>query len=183
MSASQPKYTPLSRWLHWVSSLLIFGMLGAGLFMVSLPDGEPQKLIMYRTHGTLGLLLVLATVARAIIRWRSPQPLPAGLASWNQVLYKATHWAIYLVLIALGLAGMGALALNGVTSFGVDPAALNRDFAPFQGHFLFSRLLIVLVLLHLAGVLLYQFTKGDVTSRMGLKLPSKQHEFGIKRLL
>jgi cytochrome b561 len=166
------RYSTLSRWLHWGSLVLVMGMMGAGTLMVSLADGDPQKMVMYRMHGALGFLLVLATVTRLVIRIRRPQPVPEGLPAWNQVLYNVVHWGIYLVLIFLGLSGMGTFSLNGMTFLNADPAALNREIPPVQGHFLFTRLLIVLVLLHVGGILRHQFTKGDVTGRMGLKLPA-----------
>jgi cytochrome b561 len=168
---SPVRYSTLSKWLHWGSVLLVAGLVGAGLFMTSLEDGNAQKLMMYRTHGVIGLLIVLVTLARMVIRWREPKPLPEGMtAAWNIWLYRLTHWGIYLVLLALGFSGMGTLTLNGVTSFNVDPATLDRSVPTIQGHFLFSRLVIALVVLHVGGVLRHQFTKSKVLSRMGLNL-------------
>ena len=166
------RYSTLSRWLHWGSLVLVLGMMSAGTLMVSLLDSDPQKMAMYRFHGVLGFLLVLVTLTRLIIRLRRPQPVPEGLPAWNRALYNGVHWGVYLVLIAIGLSGMGTFALNGMTFLNADPAALNREVPSVQGHFLLTRLLIVLVLLHVGGVLRHQFTKGDVTGRMGLKLPA-----------
>lgn len=164
------EYSTVSKWLHWLSALIIIGLLGGGLTMVGLEDGDPQKLFIYRFHGIMGSLLVFFTLARIIIRWRSPQPLPEGLASWNKTLYLVIHWGIYLTLLMLGFSGMTTLLTNGVNALTVDPALLNRDIPTIQGHFLFTRLIILLVLLHIGGLFRHQFTKGNVLSRMGLNL-------------
>jgi cytochrome b561 len=165
------EFSTLSKWLHWGSLVLVLGLMAAGTFMVGLEDGDPQKLLMYRVHGTIGLLIVLATLARIVIRLRRPQPVPEGMtAKWNIWLHDIVQWGIYVVLLGLGLSGMGTLALNGATSFTVDPAALDRAVPTIQGHFLMTRLYIALVLLHVGGVLRHQFTRSNILRRMGLNL-------------
>lgn len=169
---AQPfEFSTLSKWLHWGSLVLLVGMAAGGTLMTGLEDGDPQKLLMYRVHGTIGLLIVLATLARIVIRLRRRQPVPEGMTEkWNIWLHDIVQWGIYIVLLGLGLSGMGTLSLNGVTSFTVDPAALNREVPTIQGHFLMTRLYIALVLLHVGGVLRHQFTKSNILRRMGLNL-------------
>ena len=166
------EFSTLSKWLHWGSLVLLFGMAAAGTIMTSLQDGNPQKLMMYRTHGTIGLLMALATLARIVIRLRRRQPAPEGMTEkWNLWLHDAVQWGIYLVLLGLGISGMGTFALNNMTAFSADPAALDRSVPTIQGHFLMTRLLLVLVFLHVAGVLRHQFTRSNILRRMGLNLP------------
>lgn len=166
------EFSTLSKWLHWGSLLLLFGMAAAGTIMTSLEDGNPQKLLMYRTHGTIGLLTVLATLARIVIRLRRPQPTPEGMTErWNILLHDAVQWGIYIVLLGLGISGMGTFALNNMSAFTADPAALDRTVPTIQGHFLMTRLLLVLVVLHVGGVLRHQFTRSNILRRMGLNLP------------
>ena len=78
------EFSTLSKWLHWGSMFLLFGLMAAGTIMTSLEDGDPQKLLIYRVHGMIGLLIILATLARIVIRLRQPQPLPEGMTEkWN----------------------------------------------------------------------------------------------------
>jgi cytochrome b561 len=166
------KFSTLSKWLHWGSMVLLVGLISAGTLMVGLKDGDPQKMLMYRMHGVFGLLIVLATLTRIVIRLRSPQPTPEGMTEkWNIWLHAAVQWGVYLVLLGLGLSGMGTLALNNTLIFSVDPAALDRTVPTIQGHWLMTRLFMVLVFLHVAGVLRHQFTRSNVLRRMGLNLP------------
>jgi cytochrome b561 len=172
-TAAQPfEFSTLSKWLHWGSMVLLFALMIAGTSMVGLEDGSPQKMTIYRIHGLTGLLIVLLTLARIIIRLRRPQPLPEGMTEkWNIWLHGIVQWAIYLVLLGIGVSGMGTLALNSTTAFTVDPAALDRTVPTIQGHFLMTRLYLLLVFLHLAGVLRHQFTRSNILRRMGLNLP------------
>ena len=166
------EFSRLSKWLHWVGLFLLFGMIAAGTIMVGLEDSSPQKMTVYRVHGVIGLLIVLTTLARIVIRLRSPQPAPDGMTEkWNIWLHDAIQWGIYIVLLGLGLSGMGTFALNNMTAFTANPAALDRSVPTIQGHFLMTRLFLALVFLHVAGVLRHQFTRSNVLRRMGMNLP------------
>jgi cytochrome b561 len=170
---TQPfEFSTLSKWLHWGSMVLLIVMVVAGTSMVNLEDGDPQKLLIYRLHGITGMLLVLITLVRIVIRLRRPQPIPEGMTEkWNIWLHNIIQWGIYIVLLAIGLSGTGTLALNNMTAFSADPAILNREVPTIQGHFLLTRLFLVLFVLHVGGVLRHQFTRSNILRRMGLNLP------------
>ena len=166
------EFSTLSKWLHWGSMFLLFALMAAGTLMVGLEDGDTQKMTIYRIHGMIGLLIVLATIARIVIRLRRPQPTPEGMTeTWNIWLHNIIQWGIYLVLLGIGISGMGTLALNNMIAFTVDPAALDRTVPTIQGHFLMTRLYLLLMILHVAGVLRHQFTRSNVLRRMGLNIP------------
>lgn len=166
------EFSTLSKWLHWGSLVLLMGMVVAGTTMVGLEDGDLQKMLIYRVHGTIGLLIALATLVRIVIRLRSPQPTPEGMTEkWNIWLHDIIQWGIYIVLLAIGISGMGTFALNNTTAFTADPAALDRTVSTIQGHFLLTRLYLALVVLHVAGVLRHQFTRSNILRRMGINLP------------
>lgn len=173
-SAIKPsfEFSTLSKWLHWGTLAFLIALAVAGTTMVNLDDGDPQKMIVYRIHGISGLLVVLATLARIVIRLRRPQPIPEGMTEkWNIWLHDIIQWAIYIVLLGIGITGMGTLALNDMTAFTADPAVLDRTVPTIDGHFLQTRLLLVLVLLHVGGVLRHQLTRSNILGRMGLNLP------------
>lgn len=165
------EFSTLSRWLHWGSMALLIGLMAAGTFMVSLEDSDPQKMALYRAHGTIGLLIIVATLARIVIRLRRPPPIPEGMTeTWNIWLHGIVQWGLYAILLGIGISGMGTFALNNMTSFNADPAALNK-VPTMEGHFVMTRLYLVLMLLHVAGVLRHQFTRSNILRRMGLNLP------------
>jgi len=166
------EFSALSKWLHWGIMFLLLAQIVAGISMEGLADSDPQKMMILRVHGVSGLLIVLTTLIRIVIRLRSPQPTPEGMTEkWNIRLHGIIQWAIYIILLGLGISGMGTLALNNMTAFTADPAALDRTVPTIRGHVLMLLLCLVLVLLHVAGVLRHQFTRSNVLRRMGLKLP------------
>ncbi|MFN3842046.1 MAG: cytochrome b [Rehaibacterium terrae] len=110
----------LGRWsgpsiaLHWLTALLVLGLLGVGLFMTELPN-NPTKVKIYALHKSLGLT-VLALVALRLL-WRlyagAPAPLP-GTPRWQHLTATLVHWTMYALLIAVPLAGW---AYNSASNF------------------------------------------------------------------
>ena len=165
------EFSALSKWLHWGTMFLLIVLMVAGTMMVGLADSAPQKAVFYRLHGIVGLLIVLITLTRIVIRLRHPQPTPERMTEkWNIWLHGIVQWGLYLVLLGIGISGLSTLTLNNTNPFTVDPATLVRSVVTIPGHFLLTRLLLVLVVLHVAGVLRHQFTRSDVLRRMGLSL-------------
>jgi len=64
-------YAPPARLLHWLSALLVLGLIGLGLWMVALPLGL-TKLYAYAWHKWIGLTVLLLTVLR--LAWRAFSP-------------------------------------------------------------------------------------------------------------
>lgn len=170
--SSKPfEFSSLSKWLHWGSMILIIGLVLAGTTMAGLEDDASQKMIMYRIHGVIGLLIVLFTLIRIFMRLRRKQPTPEGMTEkWNIILHDVIQWGIYIVLLGLGLSGMGTFALNDMTAFTADSAVLDDTVPTIQGHFLMTRLFLLLAVLHIGGVMRHQFTRSNILNRMGLNL-------------
>lgn len=164
-------HSKVTQAIHFISAIIIIGLIVIGNIMTGMEDGDSTKTLMYRMHGFSGFLLVSLTIARVYIRIRHPYPHPAGMEGWNQKLYSIVHWGIYISLFILGLSGMGTMLSNGVNFLTVEPENLNRDILPVLVHSILPKVLIVLILLHVGGLLRYQFTKGNILSRMGIKIP------------
>ena len=64
---------------------------------------------------------------------------------------------------------MATLALSGIAIVPGDivPGEV-KDVAPRMAHNVLSKLFIVLLLVHVAGVVRYQVSKGDTLGRMGV---------------
>ncbi len=79
-------YTPIAKLLHWLTALLVLGMLGVGLWMVGLPLGL-TKLYAYAWHKWIGLTVLVLTVLRLLWRIHSPPPLlPETVTAWERRL-------------------------------------------------------------------------------------------------
>jgi len=99
------RYGALSMLLHWGMAVLIIGLLTLGLYMASLPDGDP-KWEWYRLHKSMGMLVFVLAVLRLLwIRTHTKPPLPQSLRPWEQSAAHATHGLLYLAMFLLPVSG------------------------------------------------------------------------------
>ncbi len=177
MSKSVPGYNRISQVTHWASALLILGMLGMGLAMTRIGEGEAQE-SLYNTHVGVGLATLALTAVRLVAlvlhRWPSPPP---GLSPANERAFIGTHVLLYTLLVALLASGIGTLALSGLSLApgSIVPADI-ENVPPRMAHDVLSKVFIVLLLVHVAGVVRYQLGKGDTLGRMGVPWFSRSRE-------
>lgn len=157
--------------LHWLSFVLVLGMALLGLLMVDLPN-SPAKLQWYALHKSIGLTVLTLTALR--MAWRAlgtlPQPVPFT-PDWQHRIARATHVALYALLVAVPLSGwwfnsaagfplrwFGMFSLPRLTGFDKDIKALARD----SHEFLFYAL-AALVLVHAVAALWHHYRLKDQT--------------------
>lgn len=95
----------LSIALHWITVLLVAGLVLVGFFMQELPN-TPMKREVYALHKSLGLTVLGLTLLR--LGWRLLQPtptLPAGLPAWQQWAAKLSHFGLYALLLLIPASG------------------------------------------------------------------------------
>lgn len=96
----------ISRSLHWLSALMVFGLYGLGWYMVELDYYDPW----YRTapfwHKSIGLLLLVFVLMRLLNRaWdRTPENL-APQKPLEHLLASVVHALLYLLLIGAMVSG------------------------------------------------------------------------------
>ncbi len=168
-------YGVLARALHWLMALLIFALLGLGLYMTGLPDGDP-KWGWYDLHKSLGVVVFALLLVRLLWRRMSPPPpLPATLHPHEQLLAHAGHALIYVAILLLPLTGYLDSAWGGfhLSLFGwFDiPLAFGKDQAKFEitvaVHRWTAYTLMALLGAHIAAALKHHFLdRDDVLRRM-----------------
>ncbi len=173
-------YPARMRAFHWLSALLILGLLGLGFYMSNLPADAPDKHSFYPLHKALGVIAGVLVLARIAVRLSStlPAPLPS-LSRRERLLGETVHRLLYLGMLLMPLSGylMGALSprSNGLDLFGLVRIPDLFGKHPFLSqvfhelHELCAPLLLALVLLHIAAVLKHRFydaPEKDVLSRM-----------------
>ena len=155
--------------LHWLTALLVLGMLGVGLWMVGLPIGL-TKLYAFAWHKWIGLTVLTLTVLRWI--WRilhRPPVLPATVTPWERALAPWVHILLLVLLLALPVSGWLMSSAGGVSVrwFGmIDlPDLVPRDPLTFEmlrtlHHWLAWTLMAVLAL-HVAAVVHHDLFRRD----------------------
>jgi len=151
------KYHPLLVVMHWFVAFAMAQLLIRGpLLMVHIPNSDPAKIDALRAHMIAGILVLTAMTARLVLRRTTRLPAPASPGNVYLNRLKKMVWPLlYLCVICQALAGLGMAVEAGLPEilFG-GGGALPADFwvYPLRSvHYVFSRLLMGLIAVHLAG--------------------------------
>ncbi|MHA7856577.1 MAG: cytochrome b/b6 domain-containing protein [Henriciella sp.] len=106
MSAQSERYTSVAITLHWVIALAILGMIFGGWYMTDLPDGAPGQYFLFQMHKSVGITILLLTIARIIWRVMNPPPaLPNDMNGLEKTASHLVHIGFYGLMILLPLTG------------------------------------------------------------------------------
>lgn len=152
----------VTRALHWVMALGVLAMLALGSYIARMEVGL-SNLWLFGLHKSIGVILLALLILRLIWHLISPPPisLPADVA-WKDRAAKAAHRAFYVLLIAVplsgwigsGASGLDVLLFDRVRLPPLAPVSEQWEAAAFTVHFVLTKLLAALALLHIAGALL-----------------------------
>jgi len=184
MSRSDPRarYTTTAIVLHWGIALLVVVQFTWGWWMQEIPK-QPvgPRVDAFNLHKSFGLVLLSLMLFR--LGWRlghPPPPLPA-MPVWQTWLARATHVALYVVLIGMPLAGYLGSAFSGypVKWFGVTlpawaPKNVYLKDLMSTVHLSLSWLLVTATLLHIAGAAKHGFAADGLLARMGIGPPAAE---------
>jgi cytochrome b561 len=170
-AAQAAEYSRAQQRLHWLSAVLILSMIPTGTIMArALDDG--LRLGLYQVHMLVGWTIVALMVARLVLRVRRPVATPPGLPAWNRRLQVGVHWAVAVFPLALALSGVGIVVQNDLGPLlqaGVAPPATLEVAQARDAHQIGSYAFLALLVVHVAGVVRYQATRGDALGRMGVR--------------
>lgn len=165
-------YDAVAKSFHWLVAALIAAQFATEL----IPNEWASEEALASWHVSIGPSILALMLLRLV--WRlthRPPPAPADLPPGLRVLSRATHWAFYVLLIALPLLGWTAASGFGATPylFGVIPlpALIDKDKPTAEAiggaHGLLAWALLAVIALHVAGALYHATVKRDgVVGRM-----------------
>ncbi len=171
--SSQQHYRAGAKWLHWLIALLVFGMLGAGLFMTDMRI-SPQKIQLYMTHKSVGLTVLALMLLRVVYRLKNPPPaLPLDLPAWQKTASRITHILLYVLLFAMPISGW---LMNGASGFPMkyfglvrvpDLLARNQENLTLlkSVHFYIAWTLMAVIAVHVLAALKHHFIDRDSVLR------------------
>lgn len=175
----QPVYSAAARSFHWWTFAFVAVLIPLGLVIGY--DGPAFKLSeaagdrLASLHKLLGFILLWLVVARLYYRLRNgAPPSEPTLEPWQKGVSHATHWSLYVLLLAVPMSGWigislyGARELFGLFSLppltGVDQPLSDKVFV---WHFWGAMLILALVTAHVgAGLYHYFIRKDGVLRRM-----------------
>lgn len=122
-----PRYSGTSQALHWISAALMFFVVPCAWYMLSLDKADPARADWHTVHKSVGVLILILTVAR--IAWRSVNPPPPAAGHPNPIeklMAEAAHGLLYVMLLVMSISGYIGSAANGrpVNFFGMFPLPL-----------------------------------------------------------
>lgn len=172
---SEGRYSPLLRWIHWISFALVLlayvTINVRGLF----PRGSDGRANALAFHALAGIAVLLLVLPRLAARYAYPTPtIRPPLGRLNRALSGFTQAMLYAFVIAQPIMGIVTLQVAGkpIDLFGVtvlptlfgpgDPQLAHRweDI-----HGLVGEVFYYVIGLHILGALWHHFGRKDNTLR------------------
>jgi cytochrome b561 len=170
---TESQYGSVTKSLHWITALLVIGLLAVGLYMSDLPT-SPDKFKIYGLHKSFGITVLTLTLCRILWHVISKKPdAVATLKPWEKRLSKIIHAVLYISLIAMPLTGWlrssaGNFPINVFGLF-VLPHLISPDkeLAEIfkELHESIGTVIMITVGLHIAGALKHYFLDKDIVLR------------------
>lgn len=112
MTRSTTQFVLAARVLHWLMAIMIVSMLFIGVGMVASVSERHAWLLAI--HKPLGIAILVLAIIRLIVRLRNPPPpLPADLPAVQKLAAHASHYLLYVLMIAMPLVGWAMLSAGG----------------------------------------------------------------------
>ena len=172
-------YNGVTKMFHWLTALLILTIIPLGVIANRLPFETSEQLAtkawVFSMHKTLGVAVFFVALLR--ILWAVTQAKPGPLHPERKLetfAAEVVHWVLYISLVAVPLTGwIEHAATSGFAPiwwpfgqklfFVPESEAIAGAFAGL--HWVFGKLMVASLLLHIAGALKHQFVDKDATLR------------------
>ena len=167
-------FWPLSlRLAHWLSAALVLAALGLGTIMVQFVPNPAVRFELTQTHKSIGITILALTVLRLCRRLFSRAPKPEPAARSLLIAAKATHIALYALLVLMPVSGWFMATTTPVrvptVVFGLFalPYPMAPDLAIYRAahvaHVALAILLSVLIALHVVAAMVHALIWRDQT--------------------
>lgn len=160
------RYHPVLVVLHWILAVLVIAALALGaLVMAKIPNTDPMKVEALRSHLIGGTLILVLMLARLVLRLRTEHPAAAsaGHPLLDRIAW-ASHRLLYVAAIGMPVSGLILALQSRLPWILFDGGKLPADFWVYSFrtvHYAFSRMLMVLIALHIAGALYHTLLLRD----------------------
>ena len=159
------KWPVSSRIFHWISAILLL----ITWILIVVYQNTDQNLYI-NLHKAFGLSVLFWMIARAFNRLLIKVPAVVVMPPWQKKISQLTHLALYMILIAMPVAGLLTSVYGGhpVDMFGLFEIPVfvtpNRSTARFYENIhtgVIWPMIIAFTLLHIGAALYHQFILKD----------------------
>ncbi|WP_394152587.1 cytochrome b/b6 domain-containing protein [Loktanella salsilacus] len=178
-AAGPATYGTVTKVLHWLTAALILTIIPLGIIASDMAydtnEALAQKAQLFTIHKTLGVAVFFVALARII--WALGHPKPAPLHPERRaetLLAEVIHWLLYAALVITPLTGwISHAATTGFAPiwwpFGQSLPFVTKSESTahlFDSlHWVFGKVMIGALLLHIAGALKHHIIDRDATIR------------------
>lgn len=179
LTNSENRYGLVSRAIHGIMLVLIFAMLGVGVYMTELEKTDEMRKVLFGLHMSTGVLVLFLAVIRLVWLKVSPPPkLPAALENWEKTITTVVKSLMYLLMLLIPIAGILVVNTKGIEVgfYGLFDLPMltgeNEELHELmeEVHEFLAFSLLFLVVLHVAGALKHRYfdmvEELDVIKRM-----------------
>ena len=168
---SGARYGAISQTVHWLTVIFIAVGWLLGQFMDDFPRAVRPSVLF--VHMTLGESVIALLVIRLIWRFANPPP-PAEKTQFGaalEIAAKLSHYALYLLLLAVPVAGIvvqlkrgNTLPIFGIWNF-TSPWPADRSVARsvLRAHEYLANALVILAGVHATAALMHHWLLRDRT--------------------
>ena len=165
MPTQRYSYTAIT--LHWLIALLLAFQIALGWALEG--NNSPELFARYQLHKSIGISILLLSLARLVIRLFVSRPPASDGPAWTRALASTVHWLFYLVMILGPITGWLLVSTARVEVptllFGLIPwphLPVGRSWhEPAESiHGAMAWLAIGLFALHIAGAFRHQWLLG-----------------------
>jgi cytochrome b561 len=110
----QQRYATLSIILHWIMFLLLVAVYSCIELREIYPKGSEPRDALKTWHFMLGLSVFVLVWVRLMARWVTQTPgIEPPITKWQKLLATAFHFALYILMICMPIAGWLLLSAEG----------------------------------------------------------------------
>ena len=162
-------YGAVSRFNHWVTAIVMIGMIAFGLYMEDLP--KETRAALMGIHKGIGFLFLFFALWRVGVRITQGFPPALGnMPHWQETAAKAMHWALLAAILIMPISGvlMSLYSDHAINVFGLFTIPAQGKVEAISGpahlmHGLGGNILIALIILHVAAALKHHIIDKDAT--------------------
>ncbi len=181
------RYTTGAIVLHWVIAVLVILQIAGGYVMDdAVEEGSALQYTLFQLHKSVGVTVLLLTVARILWRLFNPPPAdPPGVSATDRRIAGIAHRIFYVLLLAIPLAGWLVITVSPIQ---IATVLYFQDWLPWPNlpvlgslspdaragiehlaqdvHGILAYAMGALVLLHIGGAMKHQLKDGRYLRRM-----------------
>ncbi|KGB56367.1 YceI [Sphingopyxis sp. LC81] len=165
MPTQRYSYTAIT--LHWLIALLLAFQIALGWALEG--NNSPELFARYQLHKSIGITILLLSLARLAARLFTPRPPASDGPAWTRALASTVHGLFYLVMILGPITGWLLVStarvqvptlLYGIIPWPHLPVGRGWHEPAESIHGAMAWLAIGLFALHIAGALRHQWLLG-----------------------